>query len=321
MKRNRIGLNEYDSVKKRLKFDDLVKEEQKDPVLEMYSEESLSNPLSASKNSTENMKTRLRTRPINKLYKTPPSNSDNSLAEKGNKVKKCLDGSLRSRKENTLGGLAAKFIELIKKSPNNSLDTREAVRRLNVQKRRIYDITNVLEAVGLVKKGVKNKVRWTGTVLPLDSQTRKQINEAKKSLFDSQTQKQINETKKSLCQLKDKSEELDEVIASLRKGFDEVSSSKTYKEGSFITYDDLANLSSLKEYHGKKLLMISAKTGTEVEIPEARSGKYVINLKSSTDKIVPYLIENDREEQEEIKREEYLKKQEDSYGLCQMFEL
>jgi len=305
MKRNRIGLNEYDSVKKRLKFDDLVKEEQKDPVLEMYSEESLSNPLSASKNSTENMKTRLRTRPINKLYKTPPSNSDNSLAEKGNKVKKCLDGSLRSRKENTLGGLAAKFIELIKKSPNNSLDTREAVRRLNVQKRRIYDITNVLEAVGLVKKGVKNKVRWTGTVLPLDSQTRKQINEAKKSLY----------------QLKDKSEELDEVIASLRKGFDEVSSSKTYKEGSFITYDDLANLSSLKEYHGKKLLMISAKTGTEVEIPEARSGKYVINLKSSTDKIVPYLIENDREEQEEIKREEYLKKQEDSYGLCQMFEL
>jgi hypothetical protein len=31
-----------------------------------------------------------------------------------------------------------------------------------VQKRRIYDITNVLEGIGLIQKYKKNKIRWAG---------------------------------------------------------------------------------------------------------------------------------------------------------------
>lgn len=34
---------------------------------------------------------------------------------------------------------------------------------LKVQKRRIYDITNVLEGIGLIEKTIKNKIRWKGT--------------------------------------------------------------------------------------------------------------------------------------------------------------
>lgn len=33
---------------------------------------------------------------------------------------------------------------------------------LNVQKRRIYDITNVLEGITLINKVSKNKIRWDG---------------------------------------------------------------------------------------------------------------------------------------------------------------
>lgn len=33
---------------------------------------------------------------------------------------------------------------------------------LGVQKRRIYDITNVLEGIGLICKESKNKIRWDG---------------------------------------------------------------------------------------------------------------------------------------------------------------
>lgn len=34
---------------------------------------------------------------------------------------------------------------------------------LNVQKRRIYDITNVLEGINLIQRYKKNHVRWIGT--------------------------------------------------------------------------------------------------------------------------------------------------------------
>ena len=34
---------------------------------------------------------------------------------------------------------------------------------LQVQKRRIYDITNVLEGIGLIEKKSKNNIQWKGT--------------------------------------------------------------------------------------------------------------------------------------------------------------
>ncbi len=39
------------------------------------------------------------------------------------------------------------------------MDLNEAVEILGVQKRRIYDITNVLEGIGYIKKFTKNKVK------------------------------------------------------------------------------------------------------------------------------------------------------------------
>ena len=38
----------------------------------------------------------------------------------------------------------------------------QAAETLDVQKRRIYDITNVLEGIGLVEKRNKNLVHWCG---------------------------------------------------------------------------------------------------------------------------------------------------------------
>jgi hypothetical protein len=42
------------------------------------------------------------------------------------------------------------------------VDLNEAVGELCVQKRRIYDITNVLEGIGLIVKHKKNKIKWNG---------------------------------------------------------------------------------------------------------------------------------------------------------------
>lgn len=50
---------------------------------------------------------------------------------------------------------------LIRDSKDNlQVDLNEAAVKLKVQKRRIYDITNVLEGIGLIEKTIKNKIRW-----------------------------------------------------------------------------------------------------------------------------------------------------------------
>ena len=43
------------------------------------------------------------------------------------------------------------------------MDLNKASINLGVQKRRIYDITNVLEGIGLVEKKSKNTVHWVGS--------------------------------------------------------------------------------------------------------------------------------------------------------------
>ena len=45
---------------------------------------------------------------------------------------------------------------------NGILDLNAASLTLGVQKRRIYDITNVLEGIDLIEKRSKNMVHWKG---------------------------------------------------------------------------------------------------------------------------------------------------------------
>jgi hypothetical protein len=45
-------------------------------------------------------------------------------------------------------------------APNKMVDLNNAAEKLTVQKRRIYDITNVLEGIGLIEKTSKNNVQW-----------------------------------------------------------------------------------------------------------------------------------------------------------------
>lgn len=68
--------------------------------------------------------------------------------------------SKQSRNDNALGVLTEKFISLIKSAPDHCIDLNKAVEVLQVQKRRIYDITNVLEGIGLLQKTHKNKIQW-----------------------------------------------------------------------------------------------------------------------------------------------------------------
>ena len=77
--------------------------------------------------------------PIFKAQKRPKGN------EKTKKLSKLGKKHENERKKNSLEEIAKKFIKYIRKSKTNKIDINDAVKYLNIKKRRIYDITNVLE--------------------------------------------------------------------------------------------------------------------------------------------------------------------------------
>jgi len=52
---------------------------------------------------------------------------------------------IRQRQENSLGELTKNFIDFIRNQDERIININDVVRKLKVKKRRIYDITNVLE--------------------------------------------------------------------------------------------------------------------------------------------------------------------------------
>ena len=66
------------------------------------------------------------------------------------------------RTENSLGSLTQRFVALVKHAEAGMLDLNTAAESLSVRKRRVYDITNVLEGIGLIEKTTKNVVQWKG---------------------------------------------------------------------------------------------------------------------------------------------------------------
>ena len=78
---------------------------------------------------------------------------------KTKKISSSKKNSQRSRNESSLSVLTVKFLDLLRNSRNGMIDLNDAVKTLRVQKRRIYDITNVLEGIGYIQKFAKNTIK------------------------------------------------------------------------------------------------------------------------------------------------------------------
>ncbi|EOB01714.1 Transcription factor E2F1, partial [Anas platyrhynchos] len=65
----------------------------------------------------------------------------------------------KSRYETSLNLTTKRFLELLSKSPDGVVDLNWAAEVLKVQKRRIYDITNVLEGIQLITKKSRHQHR------------------------------------------------------------------------------------------------------------------------------------------------------------------
>eukprot|EP01120_Amphizonella_sp_Union-15-10_P016987 TRINITY_DN9287_c0_g1_i1.p1 TRINITY_DN9287_c0_g1~~TRINITY_DN9287_c0_g1_i1.p1 ORF type:complete len:284 (-),score=66.70 TRINITY_DN9287_c0_g1_i1:98-949(-) len=167
--------------------------------------------------------------------------------------------SKKSRQENSLGILTSKFVKLLTSRSDGVLDLNVAAQQLKVQKRRIYDITNVLEGIGLIEKNFKNNVRWTcGTIVTEEEKEK------------------IKNLKQELETLHAQETDLDSHISK-----QEVTLADTQKHSSyiFLTNEDLLTIPELAD---QTVLAFKGPPGMLITVPSppSNSDKYQIYVRA-----------------------------------------
>ena len=188
-------------------------------------------------------------------------------------------GTPSGRHEKSLGLLTTKFVSLLQEAKDGVLDLKMAADQLAVrQKRRIYDITNVLEGIGLIEKKSKNSIQWKGAGPGCNT----------REISD-----RLVVLKQELEALDEKERILDEHKSWIQQSLKIVSEDFDNEKLAFVTYEDLCQC-----FRDDTLLAIQAPAGTELEvpIPEKKLGidrRYQIHLKSQTGEINVLLVNKD----------------------------
>uniref|UniRef100_A0ABI7XY62 Carbonic anhydrase 13 n=2 Tax=Felis catus TaxID=9685 RepID=A0ABI7XY62_FELCA len=185
-------------------------------------------------------------------------------------------GGGSSRHEKSLGLLTTKFVSLLQEAKDGVLDLKAAADTLAVrQKRRIYDITNVLEGIDLIEKKSKNSIQWKGVGAGCNT----------KEVID-----RLRYLKAEIEDLELKERELDQQKLWLQQSIKNVMDDSINNRFSYVTHEDICNC-----FNGDTLLAIQAPSGTQLEVPIPEMGqngqkKYQINLKSHSGPIHVLLI-------------------------------
>ncbi|XP_056159047.1 transcription factor E2FA isoform X2 [Syzygium oleosum] len=191
------------------------------------------------------------------------------------------------RYDSSLSLLTKKFINLIKHAEDGILDLNKAAETLEVQKRRIYDITNVLEGIGLIEKKIKNRIRWKG----LDS-SRPEDADADFSRLQAEVEKLSLEERNFDDQIREMQDKL--------RGLGEDENNQKWL---FVTEEDIKGLPC---FQNETLIAIKAPHGTTLEVPDPDEAvdypqrRYRIILRSTMGPIDVYLVSQFEEKFEEM---------------------
>ncbi|XP_073708797.1 uncharacterized protein e2f6 isoform X2 [Garra rufa] len=163
-----------------------------------------------------------------------------------------------NRSEVALGRLTKRFMQLLHTAPNGVLDLNEVTRKLGTRKRRVYDITNVLTGIQLIKKTSKNKIQW--------------MNPSSGSFGNQWSAK----TKADLLHLKSTEEALDWLIKDCAQQLFALTDLKDNADSAYVTYEDICQIGVFKD---QTIIAIRAPEETKLEVPTPTEESIQIHLK------------------------------------------
>ncbi|KAK4480893.1 hypothetical protein RD792_011747, partial [Penstemon davidsonii] len=224
---------------------------------------------------------------VTKNNKSVPSTPNSSVVLKSADASSPFTPAGSCRYDSSLSLLTKKFIALIKHAEDGELDLNKAADTLQVQKRRIYDITNVLEGIGLIEKKLKNRIRWKG----LDSSRPGEVDNDGTLL-----QAEIEN-----LTLEERS--LDERTRQMQEKLRDLSEDENNQKWLFVTEEDIKNLPC---FQNQTLIAVKAPHGTTLEVPDPDEAvdypqrRYRIILRSTMGPIDVYLVSQFEEKFEEM---------------------
>ncbi|KGN62670.1 transcription factor E2FC [Cucumis sativus] len=217
-----------------------------------------------------------------KLQKNSKSKTRKSIDEPVDSPNQSTNG----RYDSSLGFLTKKFIRLVQEAEDGTLDLNKTADVLKVQKRRIYDITNVLEGIGLIEKTTTNHIRWKGG----ERRGPQELND------------QVGRLKDEVKSLYADERRLDELIRMKQELLRNLEQNAHYRNHLFITEEDILRIPCFKN---QTLIAVKAPQASCIEVPDPdeeacfseRQCRMII--KSTTGPIDLYLLRTAKQELEE----------------------
>ncbi|XP_041759774.1 transcription factor E2F3-like isoform X1 [Coregonus clupeaformis] len=180
----------------------------------------------------------------------------------------------KTRYDTSLGLLTQKFLQLLAQSSDGVVDLNRAAEALMVQKRRLYDITNVLEGVRLIKKKSKNNIQWMGCSL------------SPEGVVFGQTPGSVG---KDLLELTQEEKRLDELIHICTRTLQQITEDTPTRKFAYISYEDVRRVPSLKD---QTVIVVKAPAETRLEVPDPAESLQV-HLSSTQGPIEVFLCSDD----------------------------
>ncbi|XP_075951541.1 transcription factor E2F1 [Anarhichas minor] len=177
----------------------------------------------------------------------------------------------KSRYDTSLNLTTKRFLNLLSQSADGVVDLNWASQVLDVQKRRIYDITNVLEGIQLISKKSKNNIQWLG------------------NRVDAALVSRHKELQREVCDLTDAEEQLDELISKCNLQLRLLTEDPPNKKLGYVRCQDLKKSFDSPD---QLVMVIRAPPETQMQVSEPSKG-YQVSLKSTRGAIDVFLCPED----------------------------